>query len=140
MKKFLLLFLLLFFYTTQILTDISLNCFMTAMNTNTEDEKGKFNIKREELIPSQFSAIIEITSPGKVIGRLIGTTDTGNIPGPYVGTMDDSKLIMNHKRRKLDERGHDFILDLISGRFEKNVYVFDKYWWFQNTGTCKVVD
>ena len=56
-----------------------------------EDTK-KLEIEYKELQPSHFSAIIEITSPGKVVGRLIGTSETGNMLSPYVGTIDDNKI------------------------------------------------
>ena len=121
--------------------DINLSCVMTNWNENKYFDKDQLNIKYKELAPSHFSAIIEITSPGKVIGRLIGTSETGNMLSPYVGKIDDNKITMNHKTTKIDERGTDFTLDLISGRFEQESYILEyKYWWLQKTGICKAVE
>ena len=61
--------------------------------------------------------------------------------GPYVGTMDDNKIKMNHKAFKINEKGSDFTLDLISGMFENETYIGQyKYWWIQQTGTCRSVE
>ena len=128
-------------WNNSILADINLSCVMTNWNTNNDYDKDQFNFEYEELAPSHFSAIIEITSPGKVIGRLIGTSETGNMLSPYVGKIDDNKITMNHKTTKIDERGTDFTLDLISGRFEQESYILEyKYWWLQKTGICEAVE
>jgi len=141
MKKIFGLLLAIFFSSNPVLADINLSCVMTAWNTNDDYSKNKFNIEYQEIKPSHFSIIIEITSPGKVIGRLIGTADTGNMRGPYVGTMDDNKIKMSHKIYKLKEKGNIFILDLISGRFENETYIREhEYWWIQRVGKCKSVE
>jgi hypothetical protein len=141
MKKILLTILFTLVLSVSASADINLSCVMTAWNTNDDYSKNKLNIEYQELKPSQFSIIIEITSPGKVIGRLIGTADTGSMRGPYVGTMDDSKITMNHKVTKINERGTDFTLDLISGRFENEIYIREyDYWWIQKVGECKLVE
>lgn len=141
MKKFVGYLILSLFWVNPILADINLSCVMTGWNQNDDYDKDPYNIEYKELAPSHFSAIIEITSPGKVIGRLIGTSETGNMNSPYVGTIDDNKIVMNHKFTKLDQRGVDFTLDLISGRFEQESFILDyKYWWLQKTGKCKLVD
>ena len=141
MKKFIGYLILSLFWVYPILADINLSCVMTGWHINDDFDKDKVNIEYKELKPSQFSAIIEIRSPGKVIGRLIGTSDTGNMRSPYVGTIDDNKIKMNHKMEKINERGMDFTLDLISGRFEQETYIMKyKYWWLQKTGTCNLVE
>ena len=141
MKKFLAIFVIFLYSINPILADINLSCVMTNWNTNEDYEKNPYNIEYKELSPSRFSVIIEVTSPGKVIGRLIGTSETGNMRGPYVGTMDDNKIKMNHKAFKINERGSDFILDLISGMFENETYIGQhKYWYIQRTGTCRLVE
>lgn len=132
---------MLFYSINPILADINLSCVMTNWNQNDDFSKDEFNIKYKELEPSHFSAIIEITSPGKVIGRLIGTSETGYMQSPYVGTIDDNKIVMNHKVSRIDDRGIDFTLDLISGRFEQEMYILEyKYWFLQKTGICELVD
>ena len=141
MKKLLGIVIILMCWNNSILADINLSCVMTNWNENKYFDKDQLNIKYKELAPSHFSAIIEITSPGKVIGRLIGTSETGNMLSPYVGKIDDNKITMNHKTTKIDERGTDFTLDLISGRFEQESYILEyKYWWLQKTGICKAVE
>ena len=120
--------------------DINLSCAMTNWNEREDRTKAYGEIKYTELKPSHFSAIIEITSPGKVIVRLIGTSQTGYMHSPYVGTIDDNKIKMNHKMDKLSERGTDLTIDLISGLFEQEIYILnEKYWWLQKTGTCAAV-
>jgi len=118
---------------------------MTDWNTR-DSSTGEF--KFTKLTPSHFTAIIEITSPGEVIGRLIGTSETGfDMPSPLVGTISDSRISMNHKKRKLDEIGTNFNLNLISGMFEINHHTEyfnldkkeDKIWYLQEAGRCEVV-
>ena len=141
MKKLLAIFVVFLCSINPTLADINLSCVMTNWNQNDDYEKDQLNIEYKELTPSHFSAIIEITSPGKVIGRLIGTSETGNMLSPYVGKIDDSKITMNHKHGKIDYRGTDFTLDLISGRFEQESYILEyKYWYLQKTGICKTVE
>ena len=94
-------------------------------------------MKYEEVKPSHFTVTIEITSPGKVLTRLKGSAETGYMWSPYVGTIDDNIIRMNHKHSKLKERGTDFIIDRISGMFTMNSYMLKyKEWWLQKTGTC----
>ena len=141
-KKLLGIVIMIIFSGNQILADMKLNCYITSLNFNRSYEKGLYDVEEKKTAPSQFSAIIEITSPGKVIGRVIGTSDTGNMVSPYVGTMDDIKIVMNYKYAKND-KGNDFILDLISGRFEINKYITggksDKYWIVQEIGKCNLI-
>ena len=141
MKKFFAILVIFLCSINLSLADINLSCVMTNWNQNDDYDKDQINIEYKELTPSHFSAIIEIIGPGKVIGRLIGTSETGNMLSPYVGEIDDNKITMNHKIRKINERGTDFILDLISGRFEQESYISEyKYWWLQKTGICKIVE
>ena len=141
MKKLLAIFITFLFSINPTLADINLSCVMTNWNTNEDFRKDEFNVEYKELSPSRFSVIIEVTIPGKVIGRLVGTSENGNMRGPYVGTMDDNKIKMNHKIYKINERGNDFTLDLISGMFENETYLRQhKYWWIQRTGTCRLVE
>ena len=110
MKK-LLMILVMLFWCNSILADINLSCAMTDWNER-DSSTGEF--KFTKLTPSHFTAIIEITSPGEVIGRLIGTSETGfNMDSPLVGTISDSGIFMNHKKRKLDDIGTNFNLNLI---------------------------
>ncbi len=140
MKKLFAIFVIFLCSINPTLADMNLSCVMTNWNTNEDYDKDPYNIEYKELSPSRFSVIIEVTSPGKVIGRLIGTSETGNMRSPYVGTMDDNKIKMNHKAFEINERGSDFILDLISGMFENETYIGQhKYWYVQRTGTCRLV-
>lgn len=128
----------IFFLINQssLFADINLSCATTSYNSR-NDPSNLYDINYSKTSPSRFSAVIEITSPGKVIGRLIGSSETGNLSSPFVGTIDDTTINMNHKWKKIDERGEDFIIDLISGLFEKNTYVLGgEYWIFQSTGLC----
>ena len=118
---------------------------MTDWNER-DSSTGEF--KFTKLTPSHFTAIIEITSPGEVIGRLIGTSETGfNMDSPLIGTISDSRILMNHKNRKLDEIGTDFNLNLISGMFEISHYTQyfnldkeeDELWYLQEAGRCEIV-
>jgi hypothetical protein len=141
MKKLLVILIISLFSNNISLADIKLSCEMTNWNENESLGEEMGEIKYTNLQPSSFSAIIEITSPGKVIARLIGSSDTGNMLSPFVGTIDDSRVLMNNKISKLKERGTDFRLDLISGRFQMNSYIGDyKYWWLQKTGICRKVN
>ena len=144
MKRFLMILVMLF-WCNSILADINLSCVMTDWNER-DSTTGEF--KFTKLTPSHFTAIIEITSPGEVIGRLIGTSETGfNMPSPLVGTISDSGIFMNHKKRKLDEIGTDFNLNLISGMFEISHYTQyfnldkeeDELWYLQEAGRCEIV-
>ena len=144
MKK-LLMILVMLFWCNSILADINLSCVMTDWNER-DSTTGEF--KFTKLTPSHFTAIIEITSPGEVIGRLIGTSETGfNMDSPLVGTISDSGILMNHKNRKLDEIGTDFNLNLISGMFEISHYTQyfnldkeeDELWYLQEAGRCEIV-
>lgn len=137
MRKIIFLSFIFFLINQAILfADISLSCATTGYNSRS-DPSNLYDISYSKTSPSRFSAVIEITSPGKVIGRLIGSSETGNLSSPFVGTIDDTTINMNHKWKKIDERGEDFIIDLISGLFEKNMYVLDgKYWIIQSTGIC----
>jgi len=144
MKK-LLMILVMLFWCNSILADINLSCVMTDWNER-DSTTGEF--KFTKLTPSHFTAIIEITSPGEVIGRLIGTSETGfNMDSPLVGTISDSRILMNHKNRKLDEIGTDFNLNLISGMFEISHYTQyfnldkeeDELWYLQEAGRCEIV-
>ena len=120
--------------------EIYLSCFTQSVNKR-EDPNNIYDIKYKELKPSRWSAVIEITSPGKVIGRFIGSSETGNKWSPYVGTIDDIQIKMNHKVFKIDDRGIDFNLDLISGLYEENMYLSgEKHWAMQWTGVCKFTD
>ena len=106
MKRLLGILVLGLLWCNSILADINLSCVMTDWNTR-DSSTGEF--KFTKLTPSHFTAIIEITSPGEVIGRLIGTSETGfNMSSPLVGTISDSRISMNHKERKLDEIGTNF--------------------------------
>ena len=141
MRKLLAKFVIFLCSINPTLADINLTCATTNYNKNENFEKDQFNVEYKEVKPSRFSVIIEVTSPGKVIGRLIGTSETGNMRGPYVGTMDDTKIKMNHKVFRINDRGSDFTLDLISGMFENETYVRQhKYWFIQRTGTCRAVE
>ena len=141
MKKFLSVFVIILFWNNVSLAKIELSCEMSEWNENKSFGEKLGEIKYTNLKPSAFSAIIEIISPGKVIARLIGSSDTGNMISPFVGTIDDSRIFMNNKRSKLSERGTDFQLDLISGRFQMNSYIGDyKYWWLQKNGKCRKVN
>ena len=145
MKKLLGILVLGLLWCNSILADINLSCVMTDWNER-DSTTGEF--KFTKLTPSHFTAIIEITSPGEVIGRLIGTSETGfNMPSPLVGTISDSRILMNHKNRKLDEIGTDFNLNLISGMFEISHYTQyfnldkeeDELWYLQEAGRCEIV-
>ena len=145
MKKLLGILVLSLLWCNSILADINLSCVMTDWNER-DSSTGEF--KFTKLTPSHFTAIIEITSPGEVIGRLIGTSETGfNMDSPLVGTISDSRISMNHKKRKLDEIGTNFNLNLISGMFEINHHTEyfnldkkeDKIWYLQEAGRCEVV-
>ena len=144
MKRFLMILVMLF-WCNSILADINLSCVMTDWNER-DSTTGEF--KFTKLTPSHFTAIIEITSPGEVIGRLIGTSETGfNMDSPLVGTISDSRILMNHKNRKLDEIGTDFNLNLISGMFEISHHTQyfnldkeeDELWYLQKAGRCEIV-
>jgi len=145
MKKLSLYVFLSLLWCNSILADINLSCVMTDWNER-DSTTGEF--KFTKLTPSHFTAIIEITSPGEVIGRLIGTSETGfNMDSPLVGTISDSRILMNHKNRKLDEIGTDFNLNLISGMFEISHYTQyfnldkeeDELWYLQEAGRCEIV-
>ena len=145
MKKLLSIIVLGLLWCNSILADINLSCVMTDWNER-DSSTGEF--KFTKLTPSHFTAIIEITSPGEVIGRLIGTSETGfNMDSPLVGTISDSRILMNHKNRKLDEIGTDFNLNLISGMFEISHYTQyfnldkeeDELWYLQEAGRCEIV-
>ena len=124
-----------------VLADINLSCVITGWNTNDSYHKDIQKIEYEEVKPSGFSVIIEITSPGEVIGRFIETSESGYMLSPFVGTIDDSQILMNKKITKLDERGNDFKLNLITGMFSIDKYIHNyKYWFLQNTGTCKIAN
>ena len=134
MKKLSLYVFLVLMFCNVGFADINLYCATT--NVNTRDLTTK-EVKYEELRPSHFTVTIEITSPGKVLTRLKGSAETGYVWSPYVGTIDDNIIRMNHKHSKLKERGTDFIIDRISGMFTMNSYILKyKKWWMQKTGTC----
>ena len=141
MKKFLGIIIICILWSNHSMTEeIYLNCFTQSVNKR-EDPNNIYDIKYKELKPSRWSAVIEITSPGKVIGRFIGSSETGNKWSPYVGTIDDIQIKMNHKVFKIDDRGIDFNLDLISGLYEENMYLSgEKHWAMQWTGVCKLTD
>ena len=145
MKKFLAIMVLSLLWCNSILADINLSCVMTDWNER-DSSTGEF--KFTKLTPSHFTAIIEITSPGEVIGRLIGTSETGfNMDSPLVGTISDSGIFMNHKKRKLDDIGTNFNLNLISGMFEISHHTQyfnldkeeDELWYLQKAGRCEIV-
>tara|TARA_B100000989_G_C19338592_1_gene383997 strand:+ start:50 stop:442 length:393 start_codon:yes stop_codon:yes gene_type:complete len=120
--------------------EIYLSCITQSINKR-DDLNKLYDIEYEPTKPSRWSAVIEIVSPGKVIGRFIGSSETGNKWSPYVGTIDDIQIKMNHKLFKIDDRGIDFNLDLISGLYEENMYILDyPYWAMQYTGVCKITD
>ena len=122
------------------LADINLNCVMLNWN---ERDLSTNEFKYTSLKPSHFTAIIEIIGPSEVIGRLTGSAEVGyNIHSPYAGTISDSRIEMNHKKNKLDERGTDFNLNLISGMFEMNHHIGkkDEIWFLQKTGRCEVAN
>ncbi len=122
------------------LADINLNCVMLNWN---ERDLSTDEFKYTNLTPSHFTAIIEIIGPDEVIARVIGSAETGyNMHSPYVGTISDSRIEMNHKKNSLDERGTDFNLNLISGMFEMNHYggKKDEIWFLQKTGRCEVAN
>ena len=57
---------------------------------------------------------------------------------PYVGTISDSEIEIDHKKNSLDERGTDFNLNLISGMFEMNHHIGKKMkYGLQKTGRCR---
>ena len=66
---------------------------------------------------------------------------------PLVGTISDSGIFMNHKKRKLDDIGTNFNLNLISGMFEISHYTQyfnldkeeDELWYLQEAGRCEIV-
>ena len=138
MKKLLGIIVLGLLLSGNAYTDINLSCATTSHNQRVDQT---FEVKRVELQPSHFTGIVEITSPGGVIVRFTGSSETGYMPSPYVGTIDDSKILVNKKFTKIDERGTDFELNLISGMFERNIYILeDKLWWHQWTGRCKIAN
>ena len=141
MKKFLgIIIICMLWFNHGKTEEIYLSCFTQSINKR-EDPNNIYDIKYKELKPSRWSAVIEITSPGKVIGRFIGSSETGNKWSPYVGTIDDIQIKMNHKVFKIDDRGIDFNLDLISGLYEENMYLSgEKHWAMQWTGVCKLTD
>ena len=117
--------------------DINLYCATT--NVNKRDLTTK-EVKYKELRPSHFTVTIEITSPGKVLTRLKGSAETGYMWSPYIGTIDDNIIRLNHKHSELKERGTDFIIDRISGMFTMNSYILKyEHWWLQKTGTCSSI-
>ena len=141
MKKILGIMFIAICWSNIVLADINLSCVITGWNTNDSYRKEIQNIKYKEVKPSGFSVIIEITSPGEVIARFIEGPDSGYMASPYVGTIDDAQILMNRKTTKLDERGSDFKLNLITGMFSIEKYIFNyKYWFLQNTGTCKIAN
>lgn len=130
----------IFWFKLGVAGEIYLSCVTESINSR-KDQTKFYDIEYSEVKPSRWSGVIEITSPGKVIGRLIGSSETGHFRSPFVGIIDDVQIKMNHKIKKVDERGIDFHLDLISGLFEKNTYFFDnEYWSMQSTGVCKLTD
>ena len=130
----------IFWFKLSIAEEIYLSCITQSIN-NRQDLNNLYDIEYKSVKPSRWSAVIEITSPGKVIGRFIGSSETGYKWSPYVGTIDDVQIRMNHKQIKVDERGVDFNLDLISGLYEENMYILDyPYWAMQYTGVCKITD
>jgi hypothetical protein len=140
MKKFLGFIFLICLWSNYALAEINLSCVIMNWNENKNYSKDQFEIEYTELKPSRFSGIIEVMGPGKVIGRLMGSSETGHMQSPFVGTIDDNSIEMNHKMTKIDERGTDFTLDLITGMFVLETYIFNyKYWWLQKTGTCTIV-
>ncbi len=141
MKKFLGIIIICMLWFNHSMTDeIYLSCITQSINKR-DDLNKLYDIEYEPTKPSRWSAVIEIVSPGKVIGRFIGSSETGNKWSPYVGTIDDIQIKMNHKLFKIDDRGIDFNLDLISGLYEENMYILDyPYWAMQYTGVCKITD
>ena len=139
MKKLsLYIFLVLMWCNVGFAVDINLYCATTNMNTRDVTTK---EVEYKELRPSHFTVTIEITSPGKVLTRLKGSAETGYMWSPYIGTIDDNIIRLNHKHSKLKERGTDFIIDRISGMFTMNSHLdIDredyKKWWMQKTGSC----
>ena len=134
MKKLSLYVFLVLMWCNVGFADINLYCATT--NINTRDLTTK-EMKYEEVKPSHFTVTIEITSPGKVLTRLKGSAETGYMWSPYIGTIDDNIILMNHKHSELKERGTDFIIDRISGMFTMNSHILKyKKWWMQKTGTC----
>lgn len=130
----------IFWFKLGVAGEIYLSCVTESINSR-KDQTKFYDIEYSEVKPSRWSGVIEITSPGKVIGRFIGSSETGYKWSPYVGTIDDVQIRMNHKQIKVDERGVDFNLDLISGLYEENMYILDyQYWSMQRTGVCKVAD
>ena len=118
----------IFWFKLSMAGEIYLSCVTESINSR-KDQTKFYDIEYSEVIPSRWSAVIEITSPGKVIGRFIGSSETGYLRSPFVGIIDDVQIKMNHKIEKKDERGIDFHLDLISGLYEKNAYMFDYQYW-----------
>ncbi len=141
MKKFLGIIIICMLWSNHSMTEeIYLSCITQSINKR-DDLNKLYDIEYKSIKPSRWSAVIEIVSPGKVIGRFIGSSETGNKWSPYVGTIDDIQIKMNHKLFKIDDRGIDFNLDLISGLYEENMYILDyPYWAMQYTGVCKITD
>ncbi len=134
MKKLLGIVVLVLMWCNVGFADINLYCATTNMNTRDITTK---EVEYTELKPSHFTVTIEITSPGKVLTRLKGSAETGYMWSPYVGTIDDNIIRMNHKHAELKERGTDFTIDRISGMFTMESYIGKhKKWWMQKTGTC----
>jgi len=143
MKKVILILAMgLFWYNLAYSYDfpkILISCASTNFNTRYLNNKDK--VDYSELKPSHFTGIIEIIGDGKIIGRLTGSSETGNLKSPYFGTINDTKIIMTHKKKSLDEKGTIFELNLISGMFEHNSYLdiegMDD-WYLQRTGVCDI--
>jgi len=141
MKKILGIMFIAICWSNIVLADINLSCVITGWNTNDNYRKEIQKIEYQELKPSGFSVIIEITSPGEVIARFIETSESGYMLSPFVGTINDSQILMNKKITKLDERGNDFKLNLITGMFSIDNYVLNyKNWFLQKTGTCQIAN
>jgi hypothetical protein len=137
MKKILGIIVLSLLLSGNAYADFNLSCASQSLSKRVEQT---FDIERTELKPSHFTGIVEITSPGEVIIRFMGSSETGYEHSPYVGTINDIRILASHKLTKKDNRGIEFTLNLISGMFERNIYLSNnELWWMQWAGICKII-